>query len=250
MPTTDRGLLGRLDALLDLVARRRCLFLGPGARLVAADAQIAAEVTGLEPPSPGPTVASRDLDPREHPATDPGGPAGPAVPGGEEAVEFLRLLAQAVGLLRVRGSRVEATALCGAWSRLDDGLRAGLVYAAWCHRVPWAVVLGPSAAVDRLERDRLWVLRLLVGLPAVVDVDVGGLTATIAERLRLGAGDRVTAALAAAFLDPLVALGVAELDPPPPQPPRYLRLTARAQTVIGSALVAAGEEMPLATTSN
>jgi hypothetical protein len=87
-------------------------------------------------------------------------------------------------------------------------------------------------------------------LPAAVDVDVGGLTATVAERLRLGAADRVTAALAAAFLDPLVALGVADLDPPPPQPPRSLRLTARAQTVVGSALVAAGEEMPLATTPN
>jgi hypothetical protein len=253
MPTADDGLLGRLDALLDLVTRRRCLFLGPGARLVRADALLAAEVTGLDPPPSGPTgtAASQDLDP-ERPAADTGGPAGPAVPGrgGEEAVEFLRLLAQAVGLLRVRGSRVEATALCASWGRLDDGLRAGLVYAAWCHRVPWAVVLGPGAAVDRLERDRLWVLRLLFGLPAAVEVDVGGLTATIAERLRLGAADRVDAALAAAFLDPLVALGVADLDPPPPQPPRTLRLTARAQTVIGSALVAAGEEMPLATTPN
>jgi hypothetical protein len=111
-------------------------------------------------------------------------------------------------------------------------------------------VLGPGAAVDRLERDRLWVLRLLFGLPAVVDVDVAGLTTTVAERLRLGDADQLTAALAASFLDPLVALGVADLDPPPPQPPRYLRLAARAQTVIGSALVAVGEEMPFATTPN
>jgi hypothetical protein len=138
MPTADDGLLGRLDALLDLVTRRRCLFLGPGARLVRADALLAAEVTGLDPPPSGPTgtAVSRDLDPSEHPATDSGGPAVPAVPGrgGEEAVEFLRLLAQAVGLLRVRGSRVEATALCASWGRLDDGLRAGLVYAAWCQQ--------------------------------------------------------------------------------------------------------------------
>ena len=135
MPTADDGLLGRLDALLDLVTRRRCLFLGPGARLVRADALLAAEVTGLDPPPSGPTgtAASRDLDPSEHPATDTGGPAG--IRGGEEAVEFLRLLAQAVGLLRVRGSRVEATALCASWGRLDDGLRAGLVYAAWCQQV-------------------------------------------------------------------------------------------------------------------
>jgi hypothetical protein len=138
MPTADHGLLGRLDALLDLVTRRRCLFLGPGARLVRADALLAAEVTGLDPPPSGPTgpATSRDLDPGERPATDTGEPPAPAVPGrgGEEAVEFLRLLAQAVGLLRVRGSRVEATALCASWGRLDDGLRAGLVYAAWCQQ--------------------------------------------------------------------------------------------------------------------
>jgi hypothetical protein len=226
-PPTDHGLLARLDALLDLVARRRGLFLGPGVQLVRSDAHAVALATGLELPS----------------RPSPG-------PGGDDAVEFLRLLAQAVGLLRVRGSRVEATALCASWSRLEAGLRAGLVYAAWCHRVPWAVVLGPGAAVERLERERVWVLRLLFGLPAAVDVDVAGLSATVAERLGLAPPDRLTAALAAAFLDPLAALGVADLRPPSPQPPVYLRLAARAHTVIGSALVAAGEEVPLATTPN
>jgi hypothetical protein len=150
----------------------------------------------------------------------------------------------------MRGSRVEPTALCTPWRRLDAGLRAGLVYAAWCHRVPWQAVLGPGAAVARLERDRLWVLRLLFGLPAAVEVDVAALAATVAERLDLGADDGLVTALAAAFLDPLVALGVADLQPPPPRPPARLRLAARAQTVIGSALVAAGEEVSLGASAN
>src|SRR6266545_6313046 len=267
MPPADHGLLGRLDALLDLVTQRRCLFLGPGAQLATADARAAAHATGLGPVARRPGTAT----------TPEGGPAGldgaaapapgvtaprnvragapvardhAAPPAGAEAVEFLRLLAQAVGLLRVRGSRVEATALCAPWRRLEAGLRAGLVYAAWCHRVPWLAVLGPGPAVERLERDRLWVLRLLFGLPAAVDVDVAGLAATVAERLGLGADDRLVTAMAAAFLDPLVALGVADLEPPPPQPPVQLRLAARAQTVIGSALVAAGEEVPLGVSAN
>lgn len=231
MPTADLGLLGRLDALLELTTRRRCLFLGPGAQLARADAQAVAEATGLDLPAPSAETATRQ-------------------DGGDQAVEFLRLLAQAVGLLRVRGSRVEATALCAPWARLEDGLRAGLVYAAWCHRVPWMAVLGPGPAVERLERDRLWVLRLLYGLPPAVDVDVAGLAAIVEERLGLGAADRLATALAAAFLDPLVALGDAELHPPPPQPPVHLRLAARAQTVIGSALVAAGEEVPLGASAN
>ena len=245
MPTADHGLLGRIDALLDLLDRRRCLNLGPGAQLTRADAAAVAQATGLDLPSRPVGTAARD-------------------DGGDQAVEFLRLLAQAVGLLRVRGSRVEATALCAAWGRLDEGLRAGLVYAAWCHRVPWTAVLGPGRAVERLGRDRLWVLRLLFGLPAAVEVEVAALAATVAERLGLGgkelglaeerlglgAEDRLVTALAAAFLDPLVALGVAELHPPPPQPPARLRLAARAQTVIGSALVAAGEEVPIGLSAN
>jgi hypothetical protein len=271
MPPADHGLLGRLDALLDLVTHRRCLFLGPGAQLATADAQAAAYATGLDPAAGRPGTATA---PEGGPATGPAELDGPAIPaarattprnvragapvardetappGVAEAVEFLRLLAQAVGLLRVRGSRVEATALCAPWRRLEAGLRAGLVYAAWCHRVPWLAVLGPGPAVERLERDRLWVLRLLFGLPAAVDVDVAGLAATVAERLGLGADDRLVTAMAAAFLDPLVALGVADLEPPPPQPPVQLRLAARAQTVIGSALVAAGEEVPLGVSAN
>jgi hypothetical protein len=258
MPPADHGLLGRLDALLDLVTQRRCLFLGPGAQLATADARAAVHATGLGPAAP------RVAAPRNVRAGAPVTRDRTAPPAGAEAVEFLRLLAQAVGLLRVRGSRVEATALCTPWRRLEAGLRAGLVYAAWCHRVPWLAVLGPGAAVERLERDRLWVLRLLFGLPAAVDVEVAALADTVAERLGLGgkelglaeerlglaAEDRLVTALAAAFLDPLVALGVADLEPPPPQPPSQLRLAARAQTVIGSALVAAGEEVPIGLSAN
>jgi hypothetical protein len=62
-------------------------------------------------------------------------------PGGlglaqRDVVELLRAVAEGVGLLRVRGDRLEATSLRGAWGRTDLSLRAGLVHAAWCHRAP------------------------------------------------------------------------------------------------------------------
>ena len=52
-----------------------------------------------------------------------------------EAVELLRAVAEGVGLLRVRGDRLEATSLRHAWAQIDLGLRAGLVFAAWCQQV-------------------------------------------------------------------------------------------------------------------
>jgi hypothetical protein len=42
------------------------------------------------------------------------------------AIELLRTLAEALGLLRARGTQLEATPLWLAWSRIDRGLRAGL----------------------------------------------------------------------------------------------------------------------------
>jgi hypothetical protein len=148
----------------------------------------------------------------------------------------------------VRGDRLEATSLRNAWIQIDEGLRAGLCYAAWCHRVPWPAFLRGGPGVEALAAGRLWVLRLLLGLPAGVDVGLPGLAETVANGLELDAGDWLGRALAAAFLDPLVALGVAELDPAPPHPASSLRLGMRASTVIGSALVAAGEEVSLAST--
>jgi hypothetical protein len=63
-------------------------------------------------------------------------------------VELLRCVGEGVGLLRVRGGRrrarrplrvrgdrLEATSLRNAWAQIDQGLRAGLVYAAWCQQV-------------------------------------------------------------------------------------------------------------------
>jgi hypothetical protein len=97
----------------------------------------------------------------------------------------------------------------------------------WYHRVPWPAFVH--------------------GRPGV-EVGVAGLTATVAGGLGLEAGEGLDRAVAAAFLDPLVALGVAALDPPPPHPAASLRLLPKASTVIGSALVAAGEEVPLAST--
>jgi hypothetical protein len=162
-------------------------------------------------------------------------------------VELLRCVAEGVGLLRARGDRLEATSLRHAWGQIDQGLRAGLTFAAWCHRVPWPAFLHGGTGVETLVGGRLWVLRLLFGLPAGVEVGVPGLTATVAGGLGLDGGDWLDRAVAAAFLDPLVALGGATLDPPP-HPAASLCLLARATTVIGSALVAAGEEVPLAAT--
>ena len=52
-----------------------------------------------------------------------------------EAVELLRAVAAGVGLLRVRGDRLEATSLRHAWGKIDETLRAGLTFAAWCQQV-------------------------------------------------------------------------------------------------------------------
>jgi hypothetical protein len=51
-----------------------------------------------------------------------------------DAVELLRAAAEGVGLLRVRGDRLEATSLRHAWAQIDETLRAGLTYAAWCQQ--------------------------------------------------------------------------------------------------------------------
>jgi hypothetical protein len=234
VPPHDRGLLARLDALVTVVADRHGLALLPDGRLAAAEARVAARATGLAAPSPA------------GPAARPGTRGRAAVE--RDAVELLRCVAEGVGLLRVRGDRLEATSLRNAWSQIDQTLRAGLTFAAWCHRVPWPAFLHGSPGVEALVGGRLWVLRLLFGLPAGVEVGIAGLTATVAGGLGLEAGDGLDRAVAAAFLDPLVALGVAALDPPPPHPAAQLRLLPRATTVIGSALVAAGEEVPLAST--
>ena len=120
MPSPDRGLLARLDTLVELVADRHGLALLPDGRLAAAEARVAARATGL---------------------TTPRGPAGPA-PGHtqREAVELLRAVAEGVGLLRVRSDRLEATSLRHAWAQIDSGLRSGLVYAAWCQQATLTVV--------------------------------------------------------------------------------------------------------------
>jgi hypothetical protein len=230
--TSDRGLLARLDALVELAADRHGLALLPGGRLAAAEARVAARATGIRlPRGEGP---------------DPS-PRGAAL-ARRDAVELLRAVAEGVGLLRVRGDRLEATSLRHAWSQIDESLRAGLVYAAWCHRVPWPVFLHGGPGVEALVGGRLWVLRLLLGLPAGVEVGLQGLVETVANGLELDLDDWLPRAVAAAFLDPLVALGVADVRPPPPHPGASLRLGPRAVTVIGSALVAAGEEVSLAST--
>ena len=129
MPANDRGLLARLDALVELTADRHGLALLPNGRLAAAEARVAARAAGL--------VAPR-------------GQAGRA-PGvtQREAVELLRAVAEGVGLLRVRGDRLEATSLRHAWSQIDESLRAGLTFAAWCQQV---TLTGLSARSVRQRR--------------------------------------------------------------------------------------------------
>ena len=227
MPPHDLGLLARLDALVELAAERHGLALLPGGRLAAAESRVAAPAAGI--------------------SSARGSPRGSAL-AQRDAVELLRAVAEGVGLLRARGDRLEATSLRYAWARIDQGLRAGLVYAAWCHRVPWPVFLQGGPGVEVLVGGRLWVLRLLLGLPAGVEVGLQGLVETVASGLELDLDDWLPRAIAAAFLDPLVALGVADIRPPPPHPGASLRLGPRAATVIGSALVAAGEEVSLTAT--
>jgi hypothetical protein len=115
VPSQDRGLLARLDALVELAADRHGLALLPDGRLAAAEARVVVRATGLAPPK-GTAVRASGVTQRE-------------------AVELLRAVAEGVGLLRVRGDRLEATSLRHAWVQIDQGLRAGLCYAAWCQQV-------------------------------------------------------------------------------------------------------------------
>jgi len=87
-------------------------------------------------------------------------------------------------------------------------------------------------------------LRMLFELPAGVDVHLAGFAASVADRIGLPDEPWLTPAVAAVFLDPLVALGAAHIAPPQPAPPGRCRLGPSARTVIGSALIAAGEDVP------
>ena len=209
------GLLTRIDALADLAGRRRGLILTSSGTLAEGEVRSIARVAGLSGTRPRGEVA------------------------------LLAALAIGVGLLRVRGARLEPTGLHPAWRHLNAGLQAGIVYAAWCHRVPWPPLLGRAPAVGQLHLARLDVLRFLLGLPAGVDVRLPALSRTVAELAGLPPGPPPVTLTTAGFLEPLAALGAADLDPPPPARPRTLRLRAGAGTVIGSALIAAGEDVLL-----
>jgi hypothetical protein len=115
LPSQDHGLLARLDALVTLAADRHGLALLPDGRLAAAEARVAARAIGLAS-ARGPTADRGSALARR------------------DAVELLRAVAEGVGLLRVRGDRLEATSLRHAWSQIDHGLQAGLCYAAWCQQ--------------------------------------------------------------------------------------------------------------------
>jgi hypothetical protein len=139
VPPQDRGLLARLDALVELAADRHGLALA----------------AGLTSTTRGPT------------------PRGPAARGSalalRDAVELLRAVGEGVGLLRVRGDRLEATSLRHAWAQIDPGLRAGLVYAAWCQQ---ATLTGCLSVAGRARP------------PAVPQTGGGGPTGTPVFRRR------------------------------------------------------------------
>jgi hypothetical protein len=207
-------LLARLDALTDLAHRRQGFLLTPDGTLTRTDATAVADAIGIEPGHGG-------------------------------GVELLLLLGIAVGVLRADGLRIRAAPLHDAWRQLDDTLRAGLLFAAWCHRVAWPRVLGDAAVAGRLQARRVRTLHLLHDLPAGVDVPVVALVATVADHAGLRGGPAVFRCVCAAFLDPLAALGYARMDPPAPAPAVLLRLDAGARVVVGAALVAAGEPAAL-----
>jgi hypothetical protein len=78
-------------------------------------------------------------------------------------VELLRAVAEGVGLLRVRGERLEATSLRHAWAQIDEGLRAGLVYAAWCQQV---TLTGLPTQLRRSGSPALGALAVVTGATA------------------------------------------------------------------------------------
>jgi hypothetical protein len=220
---THGHLLVRLDVLINLIADRHGLALDGHGRLTDDDAQLVADALDLQAEA----RSSR----------------------GQAAVELLRGLAEAIGLLRDRGDRVEATTLRHPWAQLDPELRAGLVYAAWVHRIPWGNMLAdvPDPLVEALRANRTQVLRLLYDLPPGVEVRLDDLAAAVQDRLAVPGQQGLVRAVLAVFLDPLVALGAAETDPSSPDVPRTVRLQARGRMVIGSALIAAGEDVPPST---
>ena len=130
MPPHDLGLLARLDALVELAAERHGLALLPGGRLAAAESRVAARAAGISA-ARGSTTRGSAMAQRD-------------------AVELLRAVAEGVGLLRVRGDRLEATSLRHAWAQIDPGLRSGLVYAAWCQQVTFTSLPPPVEAASCL----------------------------------------------------------------------------------------------------
>jgi hypothetical protein len=217
---THGRLLIRLEVLVSLTAERSGLRLDHEGRLTGADAQLVADALSLQ----GEAHSARR----------------------QAAVELLRSLAEAIGLLRDRGDHLEATILRHPWALLDPNLRAGLVYAAWVHRTPWDQMLGdvPAPLVKVLRDRRDQVLRLLYELPAEVEVRLDDLGTAVHDRLGVPGQHDLGHVVLAVFLDPLVALDAAEINPPSAGDPHAVRLREPARTIISSALIAAGQDVP------
>jgi hypothetical protein len=98
---------------------------------------------------------------------------------------------------------------------------------------------GPG--VEILVGGRLWVQRLLLDLPAGVEVGLQGLVETVANALEFDLDDWLPRAIVRRL--PRSPGRPGRRRHPPPHPGASLRLGPRASTVIGSALAAAGEEV-------
>ena len=102
--------------------------------------------------------------------------------------------------------------------------------------MPWPVFLRGGPGIEALAGGRLWILRLLLGLPAGVDVGLQGLVETVANGLELDLDDWLPRALEAAFLDPLVAGFAAALPSQVENGTRGFRLTTAARCPIVRAI--------------
>jgi hypothetical protein len=111
----DRGLLARLDTLVELVADRHGLALLPDSRLAAAEVRVAAQAAELAAPRGNRSDGLRQPRPngRLWSCCEPRawGCYGSAVTGWRRPA-------------------------CAMPAQIDATLRAGLTFAAWCHRVP------------------------------------------------------------------------------------------------------------------
>lgn len=214
--SAQASLLTALDVLVDHANRRAGLALDADDRLVRGEALVLARLL------PGDAALTPDRCAR---------------------------LASAVGLLSAVDGRLVPTRLEQVWTELDTRTRAGLVYAAWCHRLPWSELGLSGSPVELLRERRMTVLHWLRAAPVGFELQVAPVSRLLSERLDLPPTELIARCLAVVFLQPLVDLDVAvfpssSLDQPVPGVPPTVRLCPDARAVVGTALVVGGADIP------